>query len=64
MPETLNKQFMPVLTNKINMHVHDNGQSQSQLPDIPDLNICTAGIAKQRFPMIPTKACETDELQT
>ena len=35
----------------------------SPFPDIPDLNISTAGVEKQFLSLNPTKSCRPDELQ-
>ena len=43
-----------------NVYVPDKGQSP--LPDIPDLNISTAGVENQLLSLDPTKACGPDEL--
>ena len=40
--DTLNEQFLSVFTHERNMNIPDKGQSMS--PDIPDLNISTAGV--------------------
>ena len=42
------------------MNVSDKGQSP--FPDIPDLNICSAGVEKELLSLNPTSACGSDEL--
>ena len=42
------------------MNIPDKGQSP--FPDIPDLNISTAGVEKQLLTLNPIKACGRDEL--
>ena len=36
------------------------GKGQSPFPDIPDRNISTAGVEKQRLSLNPTKVCGPD----
>ena len=43
--DTLNEEFLSVFTHERNVKVPDKGQSP--FPDIPDLNISTAGVEKQ-----------------
>ena len=52
--DTLNKQFFSVLTYERKMKIPDIGQSP--FPDIPDLNISTAGVEKKLFTLNPIKA--------
>ena len=56
--DILNEQFVLVFTHERNMNIHDKGQYP--FPDIPDLNISTAG-AEQLLSMNPTKACKPDD---
>ena len=58
--DTLNEQTLSVFTHEGNMNIPDKGQSP--FPDIPDLNISTAGVKKQLLSLNPTKACGPDEL--
>ena len=58
--DTLNEQFLSVHIHERNMNVRDKGQSP--YPDIPDLNISTAGVEKQLLSQNPTKTCRPDEL--
>ena len=58
--DTLNEQFLSVLTHERNMNVPDKWQSL--FPDIPDLNISTAGVEFFLLSLNPTKACGPDEL--
>ena len=58
--DTLNVPFLSVYTHERNVNVSDKGQSP--FPDIPDLNISTAGVEKQLLSLNPTKACRHDKL--
>ena len=51
-----------MFTHERNVNVPDKGQSP--FPDIPDLNISTAGVEKQLLSLIPTKACGPRLLRT
>ena len=58
--DTLNEQFLSVFANERNVNLPEKGQSP--FPDIPDLNISTAGVEKLLLFFNPTKLCEPDEL--
>ena len=58
---TLNEMFFKVFTHERNTNVTDKGQSP--FPEMPDLNINTAGVEKQLLSLNPTKAFRHDELR-
>ena len=53
--DTLNEKFLSVFIQERNMNVPD--KEQSPFPDMPDLNISTAGVHKQLSSLNPTEAC-------
>ena len=58
--DTISEQFLSVYAHERNVNVPNNGQTP--FPDIPDLNVSTAGVDKQLLSLNPTKACRPDKL--